>query len=140
MRSSSRAATPRPRRQAPEALSVLTFDLDLGPGRDLALGQEDQVRGLATLPLVAPEALPEQPLGPIALDGPPQLPARRQAQPIVTAVVREGDQAEEPAVQPHPAAQDPAVIGPGGQPLVRTKRRPRAAAHVVRPRSASGPS
>ena len=85
-----------------------------------------------------PERFPEQPLGPVAPDGAPELPAHGQPQTISTPVVGRRDEEEERAVDPVPAAECPLELGGGAQALGGPEtgsapRRPRL-------RSASVPS
>ena len=71
-----------------------------------------------------PERFPEQPLGPVAPDGAPELPAHGQPQTISTPVVGRRDEEEERAVDPVPAAECPLELGGGAQALRGTRRPP----------------
>ena len=80
--------------KASQALPVLTLDLCLGTGGDLGFGDQNQVNGRQPAPDVSAERFPEQPLGPVAPDGAPELPAHGQPQAILTPVARRRDEEE----------------------------------------------
>ena len=116
--------------KASQTLPVLTLDLCLGTGGDLGLGDQHQVHGRQPAPDVPPERFPEQPLGPVAPDGAPELPAHGQPQAILTPLARRRDEEEERTVDPVPAAEGPLELGGGAQALPgpetgSARRRPR---------------
>src|SRR6185503_13544518 len=123
MRSSRRAAGPSPRRQPSEALSVLTLHLSLASSRDLALGEEHEVRPLGPLPLVAPERLAKEPLRAVSLHGTAQPATGGQAQTVVVASIGQSHQGKQRAVEPEPATKHAPVVRSAGDPLVRPESR-----------------
>src|ERR687896_2011435 len=62
-------------------LTKVAGELPVGGGGDARTGHDDQVEALGELPALQPERLPEQPLGPVARDRSPDLPAHDQAGP-----------------------------------------------------------
>src|SRR5438445_8013924 len=100
---------PRPSQEAPEALSIFTIHLGLGPRDHFCPGHEHEVEAARARKRAPAEALAQQPLDPVSICGLAHLAADREAQAVMAAgVLRRHHQEERPS-EPDPAAQDAAV-------------------------------
>jgi hypothetical protein len=128
MASSSRATIPQAGPEAPQTLPILTVHLFLRTGRDLALGEQEQVATPGTFRPMPAEAFAKEALGAVPRDGPAHAAAGGKPQPIVALVVPRGQQTEERSLQAQPRAQDAAVVRGPPQSIAR----PQAPARAVR--------
>jgi hypothetical protein len=114
--------------EASEAILELTVHLGLGTEDDLSLRNDDQIKEGVTLVSVAPEAFPEEALGPIARDRRPHLPADREPQPMMPKLVRRGQELVEGPVDALALAKDSPELARGLEPMDRLEARARAQA------------
>ena len=121
--------------QASEALSELTLQFLLRRADDVGLGDEDDVPIRPGPPRAAAERLPEAPLGGVPHDGAAHVLADGQAHAIVAEPVGEGDEHEEPPVEPDALAEHLPEGRCRRQPIPSRESRSRAVSH----RTASGP-
>ena len=96
---------------------VLTVHLRLGSLGQLALRDHHDVEGDVALERMAPEALAQEPLGPVASGGPPDLAAHGEPQPVLGAAVLRGHELEERPLEALPVAEDPPELPRRLQPL-----------------------
>ena len=105
-----------------EPPSELTVHLSLTPLQDLFLREEHQIEPGGFL--LAPEALPEQPLGPVPRRGAPDPARGRQSEPAVATTILHGDEREEGAVEALAAPERTPEVPRGAETLPRPQRRP----------------
>ena len=100
--------------ESAQPVSVFTFHLGLRVFQDLRLRDQDQVRPGKLVPA---KAFPEQALGAVARDRAAQSTRRGQSQTPVPALVFDGDQGKQWAIQTQPLPQDALELRPRAQPL-----------------------
>lgn len=114
--------------EASETVLELTVHLGLGTENDLSLRNHDHVKEGLTLVSVAPEALPEKALRPIARDGRPYPPADREPQPVMPEVVGRGQELVEGPVDALALPEHAPELAWGLEPMARLEARSRAQA------------
>lgn len=114
--------------EASEAVLKLTVHLGLGTKDDLALRNDDEIKGGVGPVSVAPEGLPEQTLRPVAGDGRPDPSADRESQPVMPQVVRGGHELVKGSIEALTVAKDSPELARGPQPMTRLEARARAQA------------
>jgi len=106
-----------PSGETTQPVLVLTVHLRLGSLGQLALRHHHDVEGDAALESVAPEALAQEPLGPVASGSRPDLAAHGEPQPVVGAPVLRGHELKERPLESLPVAEDPPELPGRLQPL-----------------------
>jgi hypothetical protein len=101
-----RAPSPTAVGEASNPVFELTIHLGLCPPDDVRSGHDDKIKAGSGRRREATEALAQQSTGPVASDGPPDLPADGEAQPVLGVLVRQGDHDEKPATQPSSLPED----------------------------------
>jgi hypothetical protein len=114
--------------EASETVLELTVHLGLGTEDDLSLRNDDQVKAGVTLVSVAPEALPEEALRPIARYGRPHPPADRQSQAVMPEIVRRGQELVESSVEAQALTKDAPELARALESLTRLEARVRTQA------------
>jgi hypothetical protein len=97
--------------QTPEAVLIFMLDFPLRSAGHLLLGHEHEIQGRrAGGPLVAAEALPQQPLRAVAHHRSTQPAAGGQAEAVVAAVIRQSKQEEQRAIETQAVAEHAAEL------------------------------
>ena len=137
-----RAPTPTAVGEASDPVSELTIHLGLCPPDDVRSGHDDEIEAGPRRLRETTEALAQQPPGPVASDGAPDLPAHRQAKSVLGAIVWQGDHDELSAPESSSFSEDSIELHAHPQSVIP----PEIHSHdptgpcTVRPPAASGPS
>ena len=136
-----RAPTPTTVGEASDPVSELTIHLGLCSPDDVPSGNDDEIEAGARRWREATEALAQQPPGPVACDGSPDLPADGEAEPVLGAIIRQNDHDEEAATNASSPPEDTIELRARPQPPATPETQlhdPTGSSTVRRP-AASGP-